>query len=624
MNSNVLIPPVQEEQFNQEVGTTSQATACLDSVNTKEEAQCEVAEPTEKNEKQVEGLDSETKEQLLEQLEKAIEEKPIEDLKQITETIKIAFYKRNKADVEIAKKAFVENGGDEQEFKLEPDSCEDKLKSLLASYREKRNEATAIIEQQKATNLTAKQELIEKLKQLVVLSETTNENTYNDFTNIQKQWREIGAVPKESLNTIWNEFHFQVESYYNIMKISRELRDLDLKRNLEEKIILCQEAERLSILQSFVEALRELQVLHDKWREIGPVAREQKDEIWDRFKQASTIINKNHQQYFETLNAEQERNLNIKKELCEKAQTILDTEPATRKDWDSQTEEIINIQNIWKTIGFAPKKDNTRIYTQFRELCNKFFEKKQNYFKALREKFEGSLQVKIEISKQVQLLKDSTDWSATTNEIISLQKQWKEAGSVSSKESDQVWQEFRAACDHFFANKAEHYKKTKEGFSDKITAKELIIEELKSFSEENPHTAIEKLKEVQKRWSESGYLPAKIQNPLYAKYKEIIDEKFTAFKKDLTQLNMDNFKSNVSNKFSKTDMYRDRERLQRKLQKLETDVNTLENNIGFFSKSSNAESLIKDIEQKIAQSREEITVTKEKLKHIIKEENNRA
>ena len=601
MENDVLTQPVQEEQFNQEVENANEVIA---------------------TEQTTETYATLSKEELLALLEKEIEVKSIDQLRVITDAIKIAFYKRNKQDVEAAKKIFVDNGGIEEEFKLEADNCEERLKELLNNYRQKRNESNQIIEKQKSDNLEAKLEIIEKLKEIVEASEMSSENTYPQFKELQNDWKAIGAIPKEKLNDIWNSYHFQIESYYNIMKINNELRDLDLKKNLELKMVICEESERLSVLPSFVEAFKQLQELHDKWREIGPVAKEQKDEIWDRFKQASTIINKNHQQYFENLNAEQESNLNIKKELCEKIEAILETTATTRKDWDAQTNEVINIQNIWKTIGFAPKKDNTKIYERFRALCNVFFDNKQQYFKNLKEMFGQNLQKKTEICKQVQLLKDSTNWAETTNEIISLQKQWKEIGSVPSKESDSIWKEFRESCDYFFAKKAEHYKEIEKSYEDIIALKEQIIEELQSFTEENPRTAIESLKEIQRRWSESGYLPTRIQNPLYAKYKEIIDAHFTTFKKGISQHNFENFKSKVTNKSSNLDIFKEKDRLKRKYQKLETDIITLENNIGFFAKSKNATSLIKDIEQKITQAKEELQMTKDKIKHIITEEKN--
>ncbi len=599
MENDVLTQPVQEEQFNQEVENTIEATATKQPVET---------------------YATLNKDGLLTLLEKEIEEKSIDQLKAITESIKIAFYKRNKQDVDAAKKVFIENGGIEEEFKLEPDSCEERLKELLNNYRQKRNESNLLIEKQRQDNLEAKIEIIEKLKALIEASETSSESTYPQFQDLQNQWKSIGVIPKEKLNEIWNSYHFQVESYYNILKINNDLRDLDLKKNLEVKMIICEESERLSLLPSFVEAFKQLQALHDKWRETGPVAREQKDEIWDRFKQASTIINKNHQQYFENLNAEQESNLNIKTELCEKIEAIVENSPTTRKDWDAQTNEVINVQNIWKTIGFAPKKDNTKIYERFRSLCNSFFDSKQQYFKSLKEKLNLNLQQKLEICKQVLLLKDSTNWQETTNEMISLQKQWKEIGSVPSKDSETIWKEFRESCDYFFAKKAEHYKGIEESYDGIIKAKEQIIEELQSFAEENPRTAIESLKDIQRRWSESGYLPTRIQNPLYAKYKEIIDAHFTTFKKGISQHNFENFKSKVTNKSSNLDIYKEKDRLKRKYQKLETDIITLENNIGFFAKSKNAASLIKDIEQKIAQAKEELQMTKEKIKHINTEE----
>ncbi len=592
---DVLVQSVQEEQFDKNVENISEN----------------------------EQYSTMSKDELILELNKALQEKPLDELKSISESIKTAFYKRNKADIENAKKEFIAQGGNIDDFKIEADDKEATLKNLLAQYRQRRNEANAIIEKERAENLAKKLELIEKLKELVERSENSDTNTYPEFSEIQKQWHEIGAVPKEQLNELWNSYHFQIESYYNIIKINKELRDLDYKKNLEQRIALCESAEQLSLQTSYVEAFKELQILHEKWREIGPVAKEHKDEIWDRFKQASTIINKNHQEYFEKLNAEQESNLNIKREFCQKVEALLETIPQNRKEWDEKTQELLNIQELWKTIGFAPKKDNTKVYETFKSLCNKFFEEKQNYFKGKKEHFMNVLQIKTEICEQANKLKDSQEWQKTTAELIALQKQWKEIGGAASKELDELWKSFRESCDYFFERKQEHFKELESSYAELIAKKEQIIEELKNFVEENPHTAIEKLKEIQRRWTESGFVPARIQNPLYAQYKEIIDTHFTNFKKNLSQLNLDNFKNKVSSKSSKTEISREKERLQKRLQKLETDISTLENNIGFFSKSSNAEGLIKDIQQKIANTKEEISNTKEKIKHIITEERNR-
>ncbi len=612
MTSDVLTQPVQDEQFDQIVETANEEQALLPTQQEESQPVCDSTEISS----------TLTKDELLALLTKSLEQNSIEELKLITESIKSAFYRRAKSDFEAARKEFVDGGGNPEEFKMETTDHEIQLKERLSIYRQMRNDQTQKQEQIKQQNLELKHQLIERLKQLIEKSENSSESTYPELLEIQKQWREIGAIPKEQVNDVWSAYHFQVENYYNIIKINKELRDLDLKKNLEQKISLCEEAEKLSLSPSFVESFRLLQLLHDKWREVGPVPKENKDEIWDRFKQASSIINKNHQQYFEELNKQQEANLAIKSDLCHKVEAIVENLPLDARQWDTQTKEILNIQGIWRTIGFAPKKDNNRIYERFKSLCNLFFEKKQDFYKSQRAQSDAIVAQKMEISRMAQTLKDSTDWAKTTNELISLQKRWKELKGVSSKDLDQAWKEFRGACDYFFERKQQHNKAQDASYNEAISLKEAIILELESFDEQNPHTAIERLKEIQRRWSESGFVPSRIQNPLYSKYKEIIDMQFNRFKRNLSQLNLDNFKHKVSNSSSHTEMSRERDRLQKRLQKLESDILTLENNIGFFSKSNNANSLIKDVEQKIELSKEEAKIVKEKIRHIINAEKN--
>lgn len=603
MDSNVLTQPVQEEQFDNTIEIINESSE----TNQESELTIKYAKLT--------------KEELLAELRESINATNIDELKSVVDAIKIAFYKRNKSDIDLARKEFLASGRLIEEFVIEVDNHENELKELINRYKEKRNSISKEIEQEKEDNFKAKSELIDKLKNLTENCES-NQNAYNDFLEIQKQWREIGNIPKEKLNDTWNQYHYEVESFYNIIKINRELRDMDLRKNFEFKTRLCEEAEALSLNTSVIDSFKELQMLHDKWREIGPVSKELKDELWDRFKSASSIINKNHQQYFDTLNEQQTLNLNLKRELCEKAEAIANVDCVSKKEWDEATENIINIQKTWKTIGFAPKKDNAKIYETFRTHCNNFFDKKQNYFKTIKSRFEENLQTKINICRQAELLQDSEDWQTATNEILKLQKEWKESGAVPPKDSDKIWKQFRSACDHFFDRKNEHYKKLEIDFAEIIKAKESIIENLKVFMEENPQQAIEKLKEIQRQWSVSGHLPQKIQNKLYSEYKELIDAQFTKFKKNLSELDIQNFKHKVSSKNSKQDNFREKDILYSKLQKLESDLQVLENNIGFFCKSKSSESVIKDFQTKIEQTKESISTTKKKINLLNSEEKN--
>lgn len=598
---NVLLP-VQDEQFDAAIENEEIVT--------------------EYSEDESAGKFSEmTKEELLSKLEELINDpSDVNAIRNDVEAVKSAFYKRNKSDIEAARREFVLQGGDPETFAIAPDNYEKRLKELVNAFREKRNQINSEMEKEKEINFQKKNELIEKLKALVEHNEE-NPNSYNEFTEIQRQWREIGAVAKEKVNDLWNRYHFEVESFYNLIKINKELRDMDLKKNLEIKTALCEEAEKLSLSEKVVEAFGELQLLHEKWRETGPVPKEVKDEIWDRFKQASTVINKAHQAYFEALIEQQTRNLALKEELCEKVVAVADAEYADRQAWNDATDQIVNIQKVWRTIGFAPKKDNNRIYERFRQECNRFFERKHLYFKSLKDKYEENLQKKIEICRQAQLLQQSEEWQKTTAELLKLQQEWKAAGHSASKESDKVWKEFRAACDHFFARKSEYYSQQEAAYGDRMKAKEAIIEHLRDFDPETCPDAFEHLKEVQRNWSESGHLPQKLQNKLYTQYKELIDERFKALKSRQQNQELNSFRQRFSEGGSKTDAAKERDLLQRKLQKLEADLSTLENNIGFFSKSKNADVLIREMESKIEQAKEKIALTKKKIALLISNDN---
>ncbi len=592
METTGLNHTVQDEQFDNEVKTTTQESETL-----------------------VESYSTLTKEELIERLREMVEAENVSTLKDDVEAIKIAFYKQRKMEIEIHRKQFTDEGGNAEEFTPELDGAEVKLKELLATYREKRNEATKELEVVHNNNYQMKLEIIEKLKELINSEEAIGE-TFTSFRELQGRWREIGNVPKGNVNDMWETYHHYTEQFYDYLKINNELRDIDLKKNFEAKVALCEKAESLIIEPAVINAFRELQQLHDEWREIGPVQQSQKDELWNRFKAASTIINKRHQEYFESLKEEQLANLRMKSELCEKVEAILAQSIVNHSDWEKATNEIIDIQKLWKGIGFAPKKDNNTIYERFRTLCNKFFDAKQEFYSKQKESSGTTIEAKIALCEKAEALQESTDWQATTNELIRLQGEWKQLGFSSRKEGEALWKRFRAACDKFFDARTAHQSTVNEEYVVNLERKRAIIEELKNFSIEQPDEAIAKLKEIQRSWSEIGFIPIKEKNKIQNEYRDLINGLFASFKGQVSDIQLDRYKDKVSKikDGARHGVSQEREKLLYKLKKIEGDITLLENNIGFFSHSKGAESLIKDVELKIEKAREEARVVREKIK----------
>jgi hypothetical protein len=425
------------------------------------------------------------------------------DIKGDIDAIKAAFYKNLKDAAEAAKKEFIEAGGAEEEFKAEEDPYENDIKDLQREYRQLRIERSKKLENEKEDNLQKKYEVIEKIKGLINNEESINK-TFNEFRALQQEWRDIGLVPQSEMKNLWDTYHFNVENFYDYIKINRELRDLDLKKNLEAKIKLCEKAEELLLDPSIIRAFNTLQKYHEQWREIGPVPREQKDDIWERFKAATTTINKNHQQFFEDRKLEQKKNLEAKTALCEKVEAINENEIDSHKEWDKFSKELIELQKVWRTIGFAPRKDNNKIYERFRNACDTFFDAKRAFYAKNKEEQQNNLQLKIDLCLQAEEMKESTDWKKTTQDFINIQKQWKEIGPVPRKQSDAIWKRFRTACDSFFDKKSEHFNDVDSEQVDNLKLKEELIEEIKNFkSSKNVEDNLKKLKEFQRRWLKS-------------------------------------------------------------------------------------------------------------------------
>ena len=552
-------------------------------------------------------------EELVELFARKIESEPVQLLRPTVEAIKIALYKQHRAKVDAERKAFVEAGGDEAAFTPSEDAAEQRFKELFAIYREQRDRYIAQLDADKEQNLKIKLQIIEELKELVNSDETMN-TTFARFRELQQQWKDTGLVPQQNVKDLWETYNLHVENFYNFIKINKELRDLDLKKNYEIKLNLCEQAEALSIETQIVESFRKLQKLHDEWRETGPVAIEFKEALWERFKEASSRINKRHQEHFESLKAEQMKNLALKQELCEKTEALLSQPMLSRKDWNKASDELLEIQKVWRTIGFAPKKDNNRIYERFRTACDKFFEQKREYYSGVKDEMEQNLALKQELCELAESLAMSEDWKHATDELIALQNRWKQVGPVARRHSDVVWKRFRAACDKFFERKSVHFSAIDSEYEQNLQLKRALLEEMKGADVKEG--GFEAIKEWQRRWSQIGFVPIKHKDALQKEYKSIVDAMFQTLRSSEHDRSMKRFKERVSGMKGGNQLRSERERLYNKVRQMEQDIALLENNIGFFSKSKNSEALIADVREKIERAKREMAELVEKV-HLI-------
>ncbi len=562
-----------------------------------------------------------SKSELVDLLVRILESEPIQSLRRTVEAIKVAFYKLHRADVEGQRKAFVDGGkGETADFVPAVDELEIKLKELLKEYRTKRDEFITNAESIKEANLKIKLQIIEELKDLVASDETLN-HTFPKFRELQNRWKETGSVPAQDVKDLWERYHLHTEHFYNFIKINKELRDLDLKKNLEQKVILCEQAETLVSESSIVEAFRKLQKLHDNWRETGPVSNEIKEEIWGRFKEASSQINKLHQEYFEQIKGEQVKNLELKEELCLRAEELLAKGCTSHKEWNKASEKLLDIQKEWKGIGFAPKKDNNKIYDRFRTICDKFFETKREFYVSQKGEMEQNLALKTQICERAEALSVSEDWKVATDQIIALQAEWKGIGAVSQRYSDQIWKRFRAACDSFFEKKSAHFSSQDNEQETNLKAKESLLAEM-SACDIVAEGGFDAIKSYQRRWSEIGFVPIKQKDSIAKRYKEVVDGLFTTLRGQERDRSMNRFRDKVSALKNTGDnrMKGERERLYNKVKQLEGEIALLENNIGFFSKSKGAEAMIADVNRKIEKARQEMADTIAKVKLIDKGE----
>ena len=565
-------------------------------------------------------LAGKSKEELLAIFARMLEERPVQSLRRDVEALKIAFYKLRRAESDAARRAFVEAGGAEGEFVSEPDPAELRFKDLFREYRRLRDEFVAGLEAAKEENLKIKLQIIEELKELASSDEMLNQ-TFNKFRELQHRWKETGVVPQQNVKDLWETYNLHVENFYNFIKINKELRDLDLKKNYEQKVALCEQAEALVLEPSVVEAFHKLQKLHDEWRETGPVANEYKEALWERFKAASSRINKQHQEHFETLKGEQVKNLELKTGLCVATEELSSQPLTTRKEWNRASDRLLEIQKTWKTIGFAPKKDNNRIYERFRTACDRFFEAKRQFYAGMKTEMEHNLQLKIEICEAAESLMNSEEWKKATDELIALQARWKQIGAVSRRHSDAVWKRFRAACDKFFERKASHFASVDGEHEENLQKKLALLAEMAGADVKAG--GYEVIREFQRRWGEIGFVPIKQKDAIQKKYKAAVDALFNTLRGSERDRSMDRFKEKVSSLKASGDrrLRTERDRLYNKVRQLEQDIALLENNIGFFSKSKNAEAMIAEVRAKIERAKQEMQAAIEKVKLIDQEEN---
>lgn len=558
--------------------------------------------------------------ELINELRELLQETGFFEIVDRVESIKSNFYKKHKAKLIEEKKSFIDNGGFEEEFKPEADPYEQDLKTLLAQFKQRKAELNKDIEAEKEENLKKKYEIIEEIKTLVNRKESINK-TFQEFRELQQKWREIGLVPQANMKDLWENYHHHVENFYDYIKINKELRDLDLKRNLEEKISLCEKAEALLLEPSVIKSFNALQKFHDLWREIGPVPRDKKEELWERFKTATTLINKKHQDFFENRKKSQKKNLDAKTALCEKVEEIITSEPSSYKDWEDKSKELVEMQKYWRTIGFAPQKENTLIYERFRKACDAFFDKKRDFYSKHKEEQTNNLQMKIDLCVQAEALKESTDWKKTTEEFINIQKKWKEIGPVPRKQSDIVWKRFRAACDCFFQQKSEFFSSKDNEQIENLKKKNELIDAVTNFvSTGDESKDLEKLREYQREWTEIGHVPIQQKDDVQKRFREVINKQFDKLRVEDKDRSLMRFKSKMSDLKTSNKghnkMFFERDKYITKLRQLESDLVTLKNNVGFFANSKNAEALILDVERKIARNEEQITYLKEKIRVI--------
>lgn len=561
-----------------------------------------------------------TKQEVVERLKEiaASDKAPVKDEIDLLKTV---FYKLHIAEREARLKEYIDGGGNPETYQVVPDQDEETFKAQMAVIREKRAHIMQQQEAEKQANLEKKLEIIEKIKAMATSPDEAGKS-YNEFKELQQQWKDIKNVPADKANELWRNYQLYVEQFYDLLKLNSEAREYDFKKNLEMKTKLCEAAEKLANEEDVISAFHQLQELHQQYREIGPVAKELREEVWARFKAASTVINKRHQQHFEDLRAKEEENLARKTALCEKVEELGKVENKGAADWEKRSKEIIDIQNEWKTIGFAPQKMNVKIFERFRAACDDFFGRKAEYFKALKVTFSENIEKKKALVEKAQALADSTDWKATSDKLIALQKEWKTVGMVPKKIGDQLWQEFLGACNKFFeARNAAGAGQRNEEHAN-LEKKKGIIEQLKALAENAAEATKEKVQALTEEYNKVGHVPYKEKDKLYEAYHEVLDRIYKELNISTKRRRLNDFKANIKNvaKRGEEALDNERGRLARRFEQLKQEIQTYENNLGFLNASSKkGNSLIDEMNRKVQHLRDDLELVRQKIKAIDEE-----
>ena len=562
-----------------------------------------------------------SKEEILRRATEIVAENETPDKEEI-DNLKTTFYKLHIAERDAEQKAYLENGGDPEAYQVSPDPVEDAFKAQMGVIKERRAKLFLEQEQEKQENLQKKTEIIEKIKAMATSPDEANKS-YQAFKELQQQWKEIKAVPAEKANELWRNYQLYVEQYYDLLKLNNEAREYDFKKNLELKEKLCENAERLADEKDIISAFHQLQELHQEYREIGPVSKELREQIWARFKAASTVINKRHQQHFEEMRASEEENLEKKTALCEKVENIVAAENKGAADWEKRTKEIIDIQAEWKTIGFAPQKMNVKIFERFRTACDVFFSRKADFFKAMKEKYAQNAEKKKELVEKARQLSESTDWKSTADKLIALQKEWKTIGMVPRKLGDKLWNDFITACNHFFEARNAAHAGTRGEERENLSKKKAVIAKLKEMMGTTPDNAAETIKQLIEEYNAIGHVPFNEKDKVYAHFHDTVDKLYKELNISVASQKLDDFKSNLKNLAKKGADVVDNERgkLMRRYEALKSEIQTYENNLGFLTaKSKKGNSLVDEMNRKVTRLKDDLELVRQKIKAIDQQE----
>lgn len=618
---NALNQGTEEVKLSEEVAANATTeNSEVQNVNT-DAVEENLNQPVEtKSESEKENLATKTyssKKEIIERLKAIVDSNETPEKAEV-EHLKTVFYKLHFVEREAQQKAYLENGGDPEKYQVLPDEDEETFKAEMTIIKEKRQKAFLALEEEKQQNLKKKEAIIEQIKAMATTPEEANKN-FDQFKKLQHEWKEIKMVPAEKANELWRNYQLYVEQFYDLLNLNREAREYDFKKNLEKKTKLCEAAEKLAEETDVISAFHQLQELHQEYRETGPVAKELREQIWARFKAASTVINKRHQQHFEILRTREEENLTKKTALCEKAEELAKQENKSSADWEKRTKEIIAIQQEWKTIGFAPQKMNVKIFERFRAACDDFFGRKGEFFKQLKEQFAENTEKKKALVEKAQALSESTDWKATSDKLIALQKEWKTIGMVPKKIGDQLWNDFLSACNRFFEARNAVHADSRNEEHENLNKKRDIISQLKELVEQTGENLQEKVQKLTEQYNKVGHVPYKEKDKLYKDYHEVLDKIYKDLHISAARKRVDNFRNNLKKVADRGVDVLDNERgrLLRRFEQLKQEVNTYENNLGFLNISSKkGNSLIDEMNRRIQKLKDDMDEVKQKIKAI--------